>query len=349
MKAEEIKDIGILLGDIGATISRLSLKVYNSSSHLFTTLKESTYQSIHYRSLEDLLMNFLQEFIGKPLYPFIACLAIAGPLINGKVSITNISAWPYFDYEATSKNLNIPSFKILNNFEANGYGILSLDPSKIPKINFVEPIEGAPKAFIGSGTGLGEGLATKGMKSDGYTVIPGEGGHADFSARNEIEYELLKYVKKKFNLERVSVERCCSGPAIGIIYEFFLEYYKDKKISKLFEEKKGELSKISNEMIFDFALSSKDQICIETLKLFTAIYGSEAGNLCLKTLPYGGLYLMSGITTAIKDYLKKDPTFMENFLNKGRMGELLKKIPIYLIEDTIGITGVEYYVLKHLV
>lgn len=339
-----------LITDIGATNSRVCLKSVVRSTKTFVQLvKEETFQSNKEKSLEDVIFKFLKEFKGMPEYPKIACLALAGPLNGTSVTITNVPHWPPFDYKVASINLNIPEIKILNDFEANGYGILNMDLDKALQINKGVPAQAdAPKAFIGTGTGLGEGIATKGPNDKNYSVFPSEGGHADFSPRNDLEFGLLMFVKDKFKIDRVSVERCCCGLAIGFIYEYLLKVALKDKISTLFEENGKDLNKISNEMIFEAALNRKDEVCVETLKLFTSIYGGEAGNLALKILPFGGLFLMSGITMAIKKYIVEDPTFLENFLSKGRMRKLLDKVPIFFADEDAGLKGSENYVLNNI-
>jgi len=204
------------------------------------------------------------------------------------------------------------------------------------------PIAGAPKACLGAGTGLGEVYLTH--NGSNYDVWSSEGGHCDFSPRNDIEFKLLNYIRTKHGIDRVSTERVVSGLGIPDIYFFLAQ----SSIGQVNEENDRQIrnsqdpsSLISKLAQNDTADNGKaDSLCQQAMDIFVSCYGAEAGNLALKTLPYGGLYIAGGIALKIMPIMTKGDQFLNNFLNKGRMKSVLSKIPIYLVKHTeVGLLG----------
>lgn len=184
---------------------------------------------------------------------------------------------------------------------------------------------------MGTGTGLGEAIVTKGISGDDYIVYPSEGGHADFAPRNEIEFGFMLYVKKKLNLDRVSYERCCCGLAIPLMYDYLKGLAakngeKDSEVHKKIEQPLSKLLELlenspSDEsinkrideidrIIFAAGMKKEDKVCEKTVDLFAALYGAETSNLALKILPYGGIYMLSSVTLAMKDHIIDEETFI---------------------------------------
>lgn len=202
------------------------------------------------------------------------------------------------------------------------------------RVNNVPVQEGAPKALIGAGTGLGECLLTKSKapSSKYYDIFPCEGGHTDFAPRTDFEFGYMMKIKEDLKLDRVSVERCVSGMSLLYLFNYLKETIPDIKTT---------LDKPDNKVIIEKGLDGSDKICSRVIDEFLSLYGAEAGNLCLKILPFGGLYLLSGLTQALKDKIIKEKTFMNNFLRKGRMQSLLEKVPIFIVDENIGLDGAE--------
>jgi len=233
--------------------------------------------------------------------------------------------------------LNIPRVTIINDFVAVGYAITELPPSAIEVLQECKPIATAPIGVIGAGTGLGVGFLTH--NGSDYVAWPTEGGHASFAPNTELEWQLAQYNKTKLKLEQVSIERVVSGTGIPFIYEFLCERHpnlENKKVtSAIFAKDKGdraiEIGKFAKE---------KEQLCNRALEIFVDCYGSEAGNLIVKTLCYGGLYIAGGIAPDILWILKDNNRFLKAMSNKGRMSDVCKRTPVYLIKNTLaGLEG----------
>lgn len=243
-------------------------------------------------------------------------IGIAGPRKGDTVKITN-AHWPEFNIKEVEKELEFEALYVLNDFEANGYGILGMTREMYTEVTKVPSVPGAPKILIGTGTGLGEAIVTKGSNEDDYVVFPGEGGHVDFAARDELEFGFMLYVKKKLKLERVSYERCCCGLAIPLMFDYLNERMsKESKVeSKVYNDIREHLMKLLDLLenspldesinkrieeldraIFAAGISKEDKVCEATVELFASLYGAETGNMALKILPYGGIYLLSSVT-----------------------------------------------------
>lgn len=203
----------------------------------------------------------------------------------------------------------------------------------------------APIAVIGAGTGLGECFLIK--SSHQLKVFPSEGGHADFAPRSELEFQLLKYLLAKHDIQRISVERVVSGQGIVSIYQFL----RDRKLAaespavaevvRQWEQEIGKLEKTVDPAatIAQAAMEKHDKLSQQTLQLFVEAYGAEAGNLALKLLPYGGLYVAGGIAAKIMPLIK-DYHFMRAFTHKGRMDSLLERVPVHVVLNSqVGLIG----------
>lgn len=259
------------------------------------------------------------------------------------------------DGTAISQSLDIPHFILINDFTAAGYGVLNLKEKDYIRMTDVQSQDGAVKIVMGPGTGLGEGILVKGATSNYYDPVASEGGHVDFSVRNEEDFELLEFAKKflensdnvenlraKGRVHRVSIERLCAGPALPLIYDFFAGKYPDLKRTLETENKKT-FEEITGEMIVDHGMNKRDPLCLKVIDKFTEILAVEVGNMALKTLPYGGIYLTGGVTMGITEYLLHSDTFLENFYAKGRQEKKMRKMPIFIVKPEIqlGLEGAE--------
>jgi len=243
---------------------------------------------------------------------------------------------------------------LINDFAAAGYGVLNLKEMDYTKLNDAFEVDTAVKAVIGPGTGLGQCFLTKSEFAPYYEINPAEGGHSEYSPRSKEDYELLEFAKNfiensenienqraKGKIDRVSIERMCAGPAVPLIYDFMRNRHPD--MERVLEKDGVEFNAIDSKMIINCGVIQKDPLCMKVVEKFTELFAVETGNLALKTLPFGGIYLIGGVTTGISNYLIHSDTFIKNFYMKGRMGEKMRKFPIYLVreETNVGMLGAE--------
>lgn len=332
----------LLAGDIGGTNTRLRLVKVKKGSVSLDPFYENNYESEKSKGLAEIVMQFLQEARQKNNYtePEKACFAIAGPVVNNTCEkISNLGHWPLLEAEGLQQELKIKKVSLINDFAAIGYGIQSLDKNKPEHLEILqegEPQPDAPLAIIGAGTGLGKGYVTR--ERGTYNVGASEGGHADFAARNQLEFELLLYLQERYNISHVSVERMLSGPGIVDIFQFL----RDRKFPG---EPVGEILNAPDpaEAIAKAAAEKSNFLCERTMQIFMEAYGADAGNLALYNLPYGGLYIAGGIA-AKNIELMKEGSFLKAFKNKGRLSSVMEKVPVYVVmNESVGLMGAANY------
>jgi len=306
----------ILAGDVGGTNTRLAL--FHPDKKLFTPVEVEVFPSQRYESLAAVVQEFLKTREKTIAY---ACFGVAGPVINGRCETPNL-AW-VIDGSELSGRFDLKRVEVINDLEANAYGISLLKPDDFSVLNRGEPYPGGQGALISAGTGLGEaGLYWKG---DHYEPFPSEGGHASFAPRNKVEIELLLYLMHQF--DHVSFERVLSGPGLNNIYRFLRDTGKGEESADIAEA----LSKEDPAAVISKAAHEGTcELCERALDLFAAIYGAEAGNLALKFMAVGGLYIGGGIAPKIIQKLGEG-TFMKAFTAKGRMQPLLEPVPVRVI------------------
>ncbi|MEB3178913.1 MAG: glucokinase [Nostocaceae cyanobacterium] len=330
----------LLAGDIGGTKTILRL-VEASATQELQTLHEERYPSGDFPDLVPMVQQFLATFNAPT--PEKSCFAIAGPVVDNTAKLTNLT-W-FLEAENLAQELGIEHVSLINDFAAVGYGVLGLEEKDIHTLQTGKINPEAPIAIIGAGTGLGQGFLIK--QADGYQVFPSEGGHADFAPRTELEFLLLKYLLDKHDIQRVSVERVVSGQGIVSIYQFL----RDKKIApespevgeivRTWEQQAGRSEKTVDPgaAIASAALGGRDRLSEQTMQLFVEAYGAEAGNLALKLLPYGGLYIAGGIAAKILP-LMQEGSFLFSFSQKGRMRSLLEDVPVHIVlNPQVGLIG----------
>ena len=333
----------LLAGDIGGTKTILRL-VESSETLGLKTLYEESFRSGDFPDLVPMVQKFLTTANSRT--PEKACFAIAGPVVKNTAKLTNLT-W-FLDKDHLIQELGIPSVSLINDFAAVGYGIFGLTKQDLLTLQVGKYQPAAPMAVIGAGTGLGQGFLIR--QDNQYQVFPSEGGHADFAPRNELEFQLLKYLVDKHDIQRVSVERVVSGLGITSIYQFL----RDRQIApespeiaqavRTWEQEaqKAEKTVDPGAFIGSAALQKSDRLSEQTMQLFIEVYGAEAGNLALKLLPYGGLYIAGGIAPKILP-LMENGSFLLNFTQKGRMGSLLEEIPVHIIlNQQVGLIGAAF-------
>lgn len=337
----------LLGGDIGGTKTILRLvdcqNLPDSPQPLLITLDEEIYPSKQYPDLVPIVRQFLARQANIPPVAK-ACFGIAGPVVNNSSELTNLS-WSLTG-DRLINELSIERVKLINDFAAIGYGVLGLDPADLHTLQSAPAVPDAPIAVIGAGTGLGEGFLIPVSKGK-YRVFGSEGSHADFAPRSSLEYQLLNYLLELYNIDRISVERVVSGQGITSIYRFLHDSNYSKSSPAMAEvyrtwlEEMGKPQKTVDlaAKISIFAQEDKDYLCYQTMKIFVEAYGAEAGNLALKLLPYGGLYIAGGI--AAKNLpLMTQGNFMKAFRSKGRMTQLLSNIPVHIVLNAkVGLIG----------
>lgn len=307
----------ILAGDIGGTNTRLAL-VQAPNGEDMTIVAEKTFPSRERTSLEAVIAEFLT------LHPAdLACasIGIAGPVRDGRCEATNLP-W-VVDSRIVAKRLRLKRVGLINDLEANAHGIAVLQNKDFVVLNKGARNAKGNRAIISAGTGLGEA----GMYWDGAEHRPfaSEGGHTDFAPRSHLEMELLGYCMSRYR--RVSYERLVSGPGLACIYGFLRDTGKGEEPGWLAEMvRHGDPAPV----ISQCALEGKSALCLQTLELFVSLYGAEAGNLALKILATGGVYLGGGIAPKIIAKLK-EPGFMNAFTAKGRMRPLLQDMPVRVV------------------
>lgn len=273
--------------------------------------------------------------VAPEMLPRVGVVGMAGPVQDNKIPVTvNIPHWPVSDGAEVAKKFKLDSFIFMNDFTAAGYGISRVTLNQCKTLNKspeAKIIEGANsvKVVMGPGTGLGQGILVK-VDADGlYEPFPSEGGHVDFTVKNQDDWDLFvfaqKFIENSNNVEnlrakgkvgRLSVERLCAGPAVPLIYAFMKE--KHPELEAVLEKSKS-FDEIESKDIIELAIKKKDPLCMKVVEKFTENFGTEAGNITLKTLPYGGVYLIGGVTAGIEEYLVESDKFMESFRNKGRL------------------------------
>jgi glucokinase len=322
----------ILAGEIGATRTRLA--AYETEGNRLQRVVEKNYVSQQHDGLSGILADFIKTE-GIPVHS--ACLGVAGPVRAGRSKISNLP-W-VIDSKEVAKQLRLNSVGLLNDLEAYAYGIDGLESK-----DFITLSEGAEdaegnRAVISAKTGLG----MAGLYWDGFRHHPFacEGGHADFAPRNELQMELLAYLQKKYG--RISCERILSGPGIKNIYDFLRDAHKAEEPEWL----RTQISAAPDPpaLISKLALEGKAAICDQTLSIFVSVFGAQAGNCALNFMSTGGIFIGGVIAAKIVPKMK-DPLFLESFLDKGRMGTILKDMPVKIVvNDDAGMIGAARYTL----
>ncbi|HAZ47492.1 MAG TPA: glucokinase [Cyanobacteria bacterium UBA11369] len=335
----------LLAGDIGGTKTILRLVKLPDQGQMYS-LDEATYKSGEFPDLVPMVRQFLQagaEHLGYLPAPEKACFAIAGPVVNNTAKLTNLT-W-LLDAQRLEQELGISKVSLINDFAAVGYGVLGLGESDLQALQAEKPQKDAPIAVIGAGTGLGQGFLIP--VGDTYQVFSSEGGHTDFAPRTELEFQLLKYLMDKHDIQHVSVERVVSGQGIVSIYQFLrdrLSIPESPNIAadiRTWEQQAGQSEKSIDPaaVISKAGLEASDRLCEQTMQIFIEAYGAEAGNLALKLLPYGGVYIAGGIAAKILPLIKTGK-FLTAFTQKGRMSPLLEKMPVHVVlNPQVGLIG----------
>lgn len=333
----------ILAGDIGGTNTRLAIYEREGEGEGgYRKVRAARFPSAAYEGLTAIVREFSRE---DDRHVDRAAFGVAGPVVDDTCKATNLP-W-HLEARLLERDLGIPRVRLLNDFHAVALGVPELDPA-----GFVLLQDGAfdPEgtiAIVGAGTGLGEAimlpghgwrgraLPASGQPSRERDVIASEGGHVDFAPRNEEEIGLLRFLLRRH--ERVSVERVVSGRGIAAIFEYVVEAGLAKATDAV--RQRLAAGEDPGAVIGASALAGSDPACVRAIDLFVSAYGAEAGNLALKVLPSGGVYIAGGVASRLLDKMK-DGRFIDAFRTKGRMSPLLESMRVAVITDgDVGLLG----------
>ncbi|CAM9447383.1 unnamed protein product [Discosporangium mesarthrocarpum] len=354
----------VMAGDVGGTNSRFMLYEVSGRQHMHQG-KRAPGKLIHCQSYPNenvssfcvQVETFLKD-AGCTEPPMAACFAIAGPVSNNKVVMTNRN-WVVDGSEVSGAGFNIGEVRLINDFVAAGYGLLTLD-IEVECVTVQSGVhqKGAPIACIGSGTGLGETFLTcpvrdlhsvpRDNNASGvdahlwYDAWPTEGGHAELAPRNDLEYEFIQYMKKVKGVSRVSVERLVSGSGLANLYDFLSEKFPER-VDQATHAAYLAAGDMRGKVIAE-AASTPGSICNQVMEIWATHYGSEAGVAGLKHLPLGGIFLAGGMTPKNIHLIQgTDSPFIKAFYDKGRVSSALRNVPIYAVmEENIGQRGAHY-------
>lgn len=327
----------ILAGDIGGTKTVLAL--FEPSGEDLEIVREATFPSRDHATFEEILTTFLDGSPG--LRPEAACFGVAGAVMDGRVQTTNLP-WSLQE-ESLAQTIGASKATLLNDLEAAAYGTLHLS---LEQKHVLNPGTSRRKrgniAVIAAGTGLGEAiLFFDGQK---YQPIASEGGHADFAPQSDREVELYHYLHAKF-AGHVSYERVLSGPGFFNVYSFFRDTGHAPEPPWLADRlAEGDPSAVVSQV----GLADQDPNCVATLDLFARIYGAEAGNLALKALAVGGVFIAGGIAPKILPALSRDNAFLAGFFAKGRFASLMKNLHVSVaLNPKTPLLGAAHYAFEH--
>ncbi|MCA9968654.1 MAG: glucokinase [Anaerolineales bacterium] len=319
----------ILAGDIGGTKTVLAL--FSETDSMQHPLHELTYPSARYTSLEAIVAEFLAE-VNTAVSA--ATFGVAGPVVKGRAKITNLP-W-LIDAARIAEQFAIPHVHLLNDLEAIATAVPHLQPADLATLSPGTPDPAGAIAVIAPGTGLGEAfLVWNGQR---YRAHPTEGGHVSFAPGTPEELALLQYLQPRFG--HVSFERVCSGSGIPNLYDYLRASGRFPEPDWLCQALAAAADRTP--VIFQAAAEHADPLCSATLDLFAHILAGEAGNMALKVLATGGVYLGGGIPPRLLPRLQQ-PDFLQAFMHKGRFSSLLAQIPVHVIlHPKVALLGAAY-------
>ncbi len=331
----------ILAGDVGGT--KVHLALYSFEGGRLKPVRDQKYPAAEHATLDEVVLKFLAEDPasegGDPDKPIrnhgivAACFGCPGPVRDGRIKLTNLP-WA-LDVRELANSLDIEHIFLINDLEANAYGIPELASNCIFTLHKADATAVGHRGLISAGTGLGEALLIWDAHLRRHIPIASEGGHCDFSPRTDREIALLQFLRRTLD-GRVSFERVVSGIGIKNVYAFLKEDQKMEEPAWLRDRLAAE---DPNAVIGSCAEDGSSPICYETMQIFSAAFGAEAGNIALKVLSAGGIYLGGGIAPKVLKTLQSG-AFTEAFLDKGRMRPLLEAMPVRVIlDDTCALLG----------
>jgi glucokinase len=318
----------ILAGDVGGTKCNLALFA-EKNGKLEVVFRE------HFASKEFAQFDLVIQEFARRAAPHLgsekiraAGFGVAGPVINNRIRTTNLP-W-IIDAETLARQVGVNSIVLVNDLGATGHSLEHLPPEDFCVLNSGQPVPGASRALLAAGTGLGEGILF--WDGNRYRVVPSEGGHSDFAPHTDRQVELLKFMRHRY--PQVSCELVLSGRGFRTLHEFIAPGVKHP----IFDDPDADPAPL----ITNSGLNGSCPACVETLDLWTSIYGAEAGNLALKVLALGGVYVAGGIALKILPKMK-DGAFFNSFKDKGHFSKMLSDVPVSIVlNESAPLIGAAY-------
>ena len=322
--------MAILAGDIGGTKTWLQLTDFSASGD--GVLYEKRYESRAYATFIELVLDFVNEaYAHTNQRANAACFGVAGP-VTARTAFTTNLPWQ-LDADDLQTKLGIAKVRLINDFQAAGYGIAALKANDMVSLQLGSPVQHATQVIIGAGTGLGHAFLV--WQGSYYEVVASEGGHADFAPTNDLQIEFLRYLQAHFHWAHW--EGALSGPGLVNIFEFLVT---QKLMKPNLAIEAAFILGDKAAVISQFALENKDKVAVQAIDFFTQIYGGQTGNFALLGMATGGVYVAGGIAPKIINKLI-DGQFMQAFLDKdSRYQPLLKAMPVtVVVNDKVGLMG----------
>jgi glucokinase len=318
----------ILAGDVGGT--KCNLALFAEKNGKLEVVFRERFASKEFAQFDLIIKEFSRRaapYLGSDKIRA-AGFGVAGPVINNRIHATNLP-W-IVDADTLSREVGVQSIVLVNDLGATGHSLEHLRPEDFCVLNTGKPLRGASRALLAAGTGLGEGI----LFWDGtrYKVVPSEGGHSDFAPRTDQQIDLLKFMRRRY--PQVSWELILSGRGFRTIHEFLAPSVKHP----VFEDPDADPAPF----ITKSGLAKSCPICVQTLDLWTSVYGAEAGNLALKVLALGGVYVAGGIAVKILPKMT-DGTFFNSFKDKWHFTNMLGDVPLSIVlNESAPLIGAAY-------
>jgi glucokinase len=318
----------ILAGDVGGTKCNLALFAEKNGELEFVF--QERFASKEFAQFDFIIREFSRRaaaHLGKEKIRA-GGFGVAGPVINNRIHATNLP-W-IVDADSLAREVGVKSVVLVNDLGATGHSLEHLPPEDFCVLNVGAPVPGATRALLAAGTGLGEGILF--WEGSRYKVVPSEGGHSDFAPRTDQQIELLKFMRHRY--PQVSWELILSGRGFRTLHEFLAPSVKHP----IFEDPDADPAPF----ITKSGLDRSCPVCVETLDLWASIYGAEAGNLALKVLALGGVYVAGGIAVKILPKMK-DGTFFKSFVDKWHFEKVLANVPVSIVlNESAPLIGAAY-------
>ena len=324
----------ILAGDVGGT--KCNIALFAEKNGKLEVVFKQRFASKNFARFDLIIKEFTHQAATHLTDEKVraAGFGVAGPVINNRIHATNLP-W-VIDADSLSKELDVKTIALMNDLGATGHSLDHLPPEDFVVLNQGKPVQGATRALLGAGTGLGQSILF--WDGNRYRVVPSEGGHTDFAPRSDEQIELLKFMRKRY--PQVSWELILSGRGFRTLHEFLSNTVKHP----VFDDPDADPAPF----ITKSGLSKECPVCVQTLDLWTAIYGAEAGNLALKVLALGGVYVAGGIAVKILPKMQ-DGTFYKAFRDKWHFTEMLSNVPVSVVlNENAPLIGAAYEALATL-